>query len=98
MTYCEDRAWEWGNATKQRGGQQKWHPRTTDQPKFVYNTRRMWKHEIKRALQELDELPADAAPDVTDKAKCTLMAWFRRMCYLDEFNIIIQGTVGGSDE
>ena len=107
MTYYEDRAREWGNAKKQRGGQQKkqpegdtggWHPRTTDQPKFVYNTRRMWKHEIKRALQELDELPADAAHDVTDKAKCTLMAWFRRMCYLDEFNIIIQGTIGGSEE
>ena len=56
-----------------------WHPRTTDLPKFVYNTRRMWKHEMKRALQELDELPADAAPDVRDKAKYTLMAWFRRM-------------------
>ena len=88
MTYYEDRAREWGNAKKQRGGQQKkqpegdtggGHPRTTDQPKFVYNTRRMWKHEMKRALQELDKLPDDAAHDVRDKAKYTLMAWFRRM-------------------
>ena len=53
---------------------------------------------MKKALNECDQLPADAAPDAVNKASNTLMHWYRRLCYLDVYHIIIVAKVGEAEQ
>ena len=45
-------------------------------------------------MRDFDELPADASPGVVAKANKLLEHWFRRLVYLEVFNIILKGQPG----
>ena len=71
-----------------------WHGREPHLPKTVKNVRRMFRYQFRKALDEFDQLTAESAPDVVEMANYTLMAWYRRLCYLDVYHIIISGRPG----
>ena len=92
----------WANAQPQRGRQKKkpdgdntaWQPRTSDQPKFITNQRKGFKHELKMALAAFDELPAEPTHALLEDASQNLRRCYRRLFFLDKFNTVLIKKIG----
>ena len=97
-----DRTRQWANAKPHRRRQKKkpegdngpWEPRTSEHTKSINNHRRGFKFELKRALTAFDELPAEPTPALLEETSQHLACWYRRLFFLDKFNIVLRCKIG----